>query len=165
MAAGDIDRLEPMAQELLELSAPLEATSHQAARTAQSGLHYLADCSLVRGDYAEASRRYARALAHARDSQLDAFATSELVGFAMATAGEGNHDSALRLAVSAYKHFEDLGIWPTAPFWDRLQERFIGGARDALGPEGAEEAERAGRAMPFETVLDEVVATGAVDAS
>jgi hypothetical protein len=42
-------------------------------------------------------------------------------------------------------------------FWQRLQERFIGGARAQLTPNEVEEAERSGSEAPFDEVLDEVL--------
>src|SRR5207248_947299 len=64
-SSGEIERLEPMAQELHELGA-----RHEDRWTVQMALHYLADCPLIGGDYAQSEARYLRALAHAHSSGL-----------------------------------------------------------------------------------------------
>jgi predicted ATPase len=151
VASGEIERVEPMAQELYELGTP---------ETRADGLHYLADCPLIGGDYAEAEKRYRRALSHARDSGFVTQCQAELLGVAMSLAGQGDHARAVRLAAAADAHREALGLQPGNPahWWMKLQERHIGGARHQLGAEQAEEAERAGREAPFDAVLDEVLA-------
>jgi tetratricopeptide (TPR) repeat protein len=150
VASGEIERVEPMAQELYELGTP---------ETRADGLHYLADCPLIGGDYAEAEKRYREALGHARDSGFVTQCQAELLGVAMSVAGQGDHARAVRLAAAAYAHREALGLQPGNPahWWMKLQERHIGGARDHLGAEEAEKAERAGREVPFDAVVDEVL--------
>jgi len=156
VASGKIERVEPMAQELYELG-----KRYGNLDTQGDGLHYLADCPLIGGDYAEAERRYLRALAHARSSGIHGQCPPELLGVAMSAAGRGDHTRAVRLAAAAYAQREALGFGPGNPahWWSRLQERYIGGARAHLAPGEVEEAERAGRAAPFDAVLDEVLGT------
>ena len=151
VAAGEIDRVEPVAQELYELGTP---------DTQADALHYLADCPLIGGDYAEAENRYLRALAHARTSGFVTQCQAELLGVAMSVAGQGDHERAVRLAAAAYGQREDLGLQQGNPahWWMKLQERHIGGARAHLGLEETEKAERSGRETPFDAVLDEVLA-------
>jgi predicted ATPase/class 3 adenylate cyclase len=152
VAAGEIGRAEPLAQELYEIG-----TRHEARRIEHPGLHYLADCPLIGGDYAEAERRYVRALAHARRWGMLTMCTEELLGVAMSTAGQGNHARAVRLAAAAHAEKEALGTHGTTLFWTELQERHIGGARAQLSPDELEEAECAGREARFDDVLDEVL--------
>jgi predicted ATPase/class 3 adenylate cyclase len=152
VASGEIERAEPLAQELYELGA-----RHGARRTEQSGLHYLADCPLIAGNYAESEERYIRALAHARRFGMLTMCTEELLGVAMSVAGQGDPERAVRLAAAAYTEKEALGTHGTTLFWKALQERFIGGARAQLPPEALEAAQRAGREQPFQAVLDEVL--------
>ncbi len=157
VAAGEIERVEPMAQELYELG-----SRHGNRDTQGDGLHYLADCPLIAGDYAKAEKRYRRALAHARTSGFVAQCPTELLGVAMSAAGQRDHERAVRLAAAAYAEREALGLRPGNPahWWIRLQEQHIGGARAQLGPDEAEKAERAGREAAFDAVLDEVLGTG-----
>ncbi|HUP59480.1 MAG TPA: hypothetical protein VNA69_03575, partial [Thermoanaerobaculia bacterium] len=146
VSSGEIERAETMAQELYELGVRNDATRPQ-----QSALHYLADCPLIGGDYAEAERRYARAVAHARSSGILVMCATDLVGVAMSAAGRGNHARAVRLAAAAYAQLETFGFGdqPPAHFWTRLQEWFIGGARAQLTPEELDAAERAGSEADF----------------
>jgi len=157
VAAGEIERVEPMARELCELG-----RRYGSRDTEMDGLHYLADCPLLAGDYADAEKRYRRALAHARSSGFVAQCPTELVGVAMSAAGQGDHVRAVRLASAAYAKREALGLRPGNPahWWIRLQEQHIGGARARLEPDEAEKAERAGREAAFDAVLDEVLGTG-----
>jgi predicted ATPase/class 3 adenylate cyclase len=161
VASGEIERVEPMAQTLYELG-----RRYGNADAEGDGLHYLADCPLIGGDYAEAEKRYLRALAHARNSGIVVQCPPELLGVAMSIAGRGDHVRAVRLAAAAYARREALGQAPSNPahWWSRLQERHIGGARAQLGPEQAEDAERAGRDVPFDAVLDEVLGVGTASA-
>jgi len=156
ISAGDVAGAEPAARKLYELG------ERSGSRDTQGdALHYLADCPLLSGDYAEAEVRYARALAFARRSGIPNQCANELLGVAMSAAGQGDHERAVRLAEAAYTKKEALGLPRGRPghFWTRLQEWFIGGAHASLRPDELEEAERAGREAPFEDVLDEVLAT------
>jgi hypothetical protein len=123
------------------------------------GLHYLADCPLIAGAYAEAEERYLRTLAHARSSGFMAQVPTELLGVAMSAAGQGDHRRAVRLAAAAYAQRDALGLKPGNPahWWIRLQEQHIGSARRQLTPDELEQAERLGRETAFDAVLDEVL--------
>jgi predicted ATPase len=158
VSAGEIERAEPMARQLYELG-----ERHGNPDTQGDALHYLADCPLLAGDYAEAERRYLRALGHARSSGILVSCQAELLGVAMSAAGLGDYARAVRLAAAARAHREALGLGRANPthWWSRLQELFIGGARAQLSPQEAEAAERAGRETPFDAVLDEVLGTRA----
>ena len=153
-SSGEIERLEPMAQELYELGA-----RHEDRWTVQMALHYLADCPLIGGDYAQSEARYLRALAHAHSSGLLVQCPAELIGIAMSAAGQGDPVRAVRLAAAANARREAFGY--TRPsgilWWRRMQERHIAHARAQLKPADAEEAERAGTENPFDAVLDEVL--------
>ena len=156
VAAADVDRLEETASALYELG-----VRHNARRTKQSALHYLADRPLLTGDYQEAERRYRRSLAHAHESGILAQRTEELLGIAMSKAGQGEYATAVRLAEAAYEQHRAEGRTHGNPrhFWSRLQKQFIGEARARLSPDELAKAERAGREAPFDEVLDEVLAT------
>ncbi|MDQ3380924.1 MAG: tetratricopeptide repeat protein [Actinomycetota bacterium] len=151
VSSGEIESAESMARELRSLGA-----RHGARRAEQLALHFLADCPLVAGNYAEAEDRYLHALAHARASGLPRRSVDELLGVAMSKAGHGDHARAVRLATAAYAEAEALGK-SSDHWWSKMQEWFIGGARASLARDELEEAERAGREAPFEAVLDEVL--------
>jgi predicted ATPase/class 3 adenylate cyclase len=151
VARGESEGAEVKAHELERLGA-----MYEAPRPRQLGLHFLADCPLVRGDYPQAERRYLRALAYARRSELLHSCPNELLGIAMSAAGQGDDTRAVRLAAAAYAQQELLGLGNNR-WWSAMQERLIGMARARLGPDAAEEAERAGRKVSFDAVLDEVL--------
>jgi predicted ATPase/class 3 adenylate cyclase len=151
VSSGEIEQAESMAQELRELGA-----RHEASRAEQLALHFLADCRLIAGDYCEAERRYLRALAHARDSQLPRRCVDELLGVAMSASGQEDIARAVRLASAAYAEAQVLGK-SSDHWWTTMQEWFIGGARAQLTAGELEAAECAGLGVPFEAVLDEVL--------
>ena len=84
---------------------------------------------------------------------------NEMHGVAMAVSGRGGYERALRIAAAASAEWERVrerrGAALALPFWARLQEEHIGGARDALGPEAAAAAEAEGRALPFERAVED----------
>jgi predicted ATPase len=151
VATGEVERAESTAEELLAIATPSDASLMQ-----QLALHFLADCPLVAGHYAEAERRYLRALAYARAAGLPGRATDEVLGVAMAAAGQGDAARALRLAGAAYAEQERLAKG-TDRWWGKMQELLIGPARASLGPEQAGRAERSGRETAFDKVLDELL--------
>ena len=123
----------------------------------QIALHFLADCPLVAGDYAEAELRYLRALAYARSAGLVARYTDEVVGVAMSLAGQGHAARAIRLAASAHAEHERLGLGSDY-WWSTMQDRLLGRARASLPPNELDEAERTGRETPFDDAVEEVLA-------
>jgi predicted ATPase/class 3 adenylate cyclase len=155
VASGDIGRAEPLARQLYEIG-----RRHEARSRAHSGLHYLADCALIGREYPEAEIRYHQALADAVRWGILRMCPEELMGFAMSVAGQGDHRRALRLAAAANARKDELGTLGTSLFWNQLQDRHIGGARDQLSEAEAEEAERSGRETPFDSVLEEVLGPG-----
>ncbi len=155
VAAGETEAAEQMASELRTM-----ATRHGHRRAEQLALHFLSDCPLVAGDYVESESRYRRALAHARESGLPRRCVDELLGVAMSASGQGDHFRAVRLASAAFSEQLALGQHGDA-WWTRMQEWFIGGARASLAAAELEEAERAGKEVPLDAVLDEVLGTAA----
>jgi predicted ATPase/class 3 adenylate cyclase len=151
VASGEVERAEAMAQELFAVVADSQASLMQ-----QLALHFLADCPLVAGDYAEAERRYLRALAYARTAGLPGRATDEVLGVAMSLAGQGDSARAVRLAAAAHAEQAALGKG-TDHWWRSMQERLIGGARTDLEPGELEQVDRVGRETPFDAVLDELL--------
>lgn len=158
VAGGDAAAAEPLAQRLYELG-----LEHDAVTIRGDALHFLADCPLLTGDYAEAERRYRRALGHAWEHGMALQAANELLGTAMSAAGQHDPARAVRLAEAAYEQRVRLGVRRLSPmgFWRDLQDRFIGSAREQLSAADLEDAERAGREAPFEAVIDEVLADAA----
>jgi hypothetical protein len=134
-----------MSLELLEIAGADPRTEHFA-------YHFLADCALIRGDPEEAERRYRQSLAAAVPLG-DLIETSfEVQGVAMAAAGNGDPERALRLAGSVEALWQSLGTWISVAFWDILLERYLGPAREQLG-ERADAAWAEGRALAFDDAV------------
>jgi len=146
VALGDVERAESLSRDLLDMADGDPRTEHFA-------FHFLADCALIRGDVEEAGKRYRESLRAALPLG-DVIETSiEVQGVAMAAAGTGDPQRALRLAGSVEALWESLGASLSVAFWDALLEKYIGGAREALGA-GADAVWTEGRALPFEDAVD-----------
>jgi predicted ATPase/class 3 adenylate cyclase len=142
VALGETERAEAISRDLLERVDDDPRTEHFA-------YHFLADCALVRGEAAEAERRYRESLRAALPLG-DVIETSfEVEGVAMAAAGLGDVKRALRLAGAVEALWESLGMSIRIAFWDALRERYLGPAREQLGAE-AEVVWAEGRAMAFD---------------
>ena len=146
VALGDSERAESLSRELLERAAGDPRTEHFA-------YHFLADCALMRGDTEEAEMRYRESL-RAAIPLGDVVETSfEVEGVAMAAAGNGDPERALRLAGAVEALYESLGISISVPFWEAFRVRFLGPAREQLGAE-AEAVWAEGRALAFDDAVE-----------
>jgi predicted ATPase/class 3 adenylate cyclase len=146
VAMGDSEGAESLSRELLERAAGDPRTEHFA-------FHFLADCALMRGDTAEAETRYRESL-RAAIPLGDVVETSfEVEGVAMAAAGNGDPERALRLAGAVEALNESLGVTISVPFWEAFRERFLGPAREALGTE-ADAVWAEGRALAFDDAVE-----------
>jgi hypothetical protein len=140
-----VERAEALSRELLE-------RGRDDVRTRHFAIHFLADCSLIRGDCAEAESRYRESLRAALELG-DVFETSiEVQGIAMALAGQGDSTRALELAAAVEALWRSLGTDLHVAFWDRLLDRHLGRARSALGAE-ADEARARGFALAFDDAV------------
>jgi hypothetical protein len=80
--------------------------------------------------------------------------SSEIQGVAMAAAGNGHCELALRLASAAAAEFGALAIeFSGIVFWMALLDRYLGVARAQLGPEAANAAWEEGRRLRFEDAV------------
>ena len=147
VAEGEVDRAEPLSRELLEL-----ARDRGDARSEHFAHHFLGDCALIRGDCDEAEDLY-RASLRAALPLGDLLETSfEVQGVGMSAAGRGDWARGLRLAAAGYAMWESIGATVGGTFWNVLLDRYIGAAREGLGPEGdAVWAE--GHAMSFDDAV------------
>jgi non-specific serine/threonine protein kinase len=119
--------------------------------------HFLADCALLRGDCSTAAAHYALSLDAAARSGDRIETCFELQGVAMASAGLGRPERALRIAGAAEAQLRSLGHVFMVCFWTALLERYLGRARSDLGAE-ADAAWQAGRRMSFEAAIAEAAA-------
>lgn len=145
LVALDEVRAEALAHELLE-------RGEDDVRTRHFAIHFLADCSLIRGECAEAEERYRESLRAALELGDVIEASAEVQGVAMAKAGQGDSARALELAASVEALWRSLGTDLHVAFWEKLLERYLGDARTALGPD-AEAAHTRGLGMPFDDAI------------
>jgi len=145
LVALDEVRAEALAHELL-------VRGEDDVRTRHFAIHFLADCSLIRGDCAEAEERYRESLRAALELGDVIEASAEVQGVAMAKAGQGEWARALELAASVEALWRSLGTDLHVGFWERLLERYLGHARTALGPD-AEAARTRGLELPFDDAV------------
>jgi len=122
-------------------------------RTEHFACHFLGDCALIEGTPGEALRHYRRSLALARAVKDRVETTFELQGVAMSLAGLGDGEVGLRLAGSVEAEKLRLGMESTMGFWEELLERYLGAARETVGPEAARRALDIGRAIPFDEAV------------
>lgn len=149
VGTGDVDRVEPLAREALAVAERTRDVSSE-----HYAHHYLADCSLIRGDCATALRRYHRALELALEIADRSEVSAELQGAAMAAAGLGHSAMALRIAGAAAAEFDALAVDLTGMvFWQALLDRYLGQARAALGEPVAAAAWEEGRRTWFEHAI------------
>ena len=145
VALDEVERAEALSHELLE-------RGKDDVRTRHFAIHFLADCSLIRGDCAEAEERYRESLRAALELG-DVIETSvEVQGVAMARAGQGDWVRALELAASVQALWRSLGTDLHITFWDRLLERYLGHARAALGAD-ADPAWTQGLGLAFDDAV------------
>jgi predicted ATPase/class 3 adenylate cyclase len=145
VALDEVERAEALSHELLE-------RGKDDVRTRHFAIHFLADCSLIRGDCAEAEERYRESLRAALELG-DVIETSvEVQGVAMAKAGQGDWALALELAASVQALWRSLGTDLHITFWDRLLERYLGHARTALGTD-ADAAWTQGLGLAFDDAV------------
>ena len=102
--------------------------------------HFLVDCAVLEGDVAEAERRYRLSLQAAWQSGYEVKSCYELQGMAMAAAGNGDAQRAMRLASAADANIRRLGVLQLPTFWVELIDRHVATSRAQLGAEHAEAA-------------------------
>jgi predicted ATPase/class 3 adenylate cyclase len=145
VALGEVERAETISYELLERAGD--------PRTEHFAYHFLADCALIRGDTVEAENRYRQSLRAALPLG-DVIETSfEVQGVAMAVAGNGDSEKALRLAASVEATWDSLGISISIAFWDSLLDRYLSPARELLGAK-ADAVWAEGRALDFDDAVE-----------
>jgi predicted ATPase/class 3 adenylate cyclase len=152
VALGETEAAEPRAHELLEL-----ARREDDVRSEHFAHHFLADCALMRDDCATADDRYRRSLLAALPLG-DAIETSfEIQGLAMAAAGLGRPERALRLGGAGAAIWEQTGAAIDVPFWRALLDNWLTLARESLPEDEASRAWEAGRQLSFERAIEEAL--------
>ena len=152
VAVGDTESVKRLAPESLAISQSLgDGWSEHFAH------HFLGDCAVMDGDMEEAERRYRLSLQAAWQSGDQVESCYELQGMAMAAAGMGNAERALRLAAAADATLRRLGVESLPPFWTALVDRHVAMARERLGTEAADAAWAAGAHLTMPSAVDEAL--------
>jgi predicted ATPase/class 3 adenylate cyclase len=153
VSQGDLEPAERLAREALALAE--EQDDPWARHLAH---HFLADCALISEDFESAEERYTRSLRAAIALGNRSEQSIELQGVAMAAAGRGHAERALRLAAAADKAYSDLGIDISGvAFWIALLEKNLGPAKSALGA-GAAVLEEEGARLSLDEAVAEALA-------
>ncbi len=152
ISRGDVDRAEAIAHDIYRRAAD---TSDWAGELAALAL--LAGCALIRGDFASAEQRYARAAVFAWEHGDRRECATQMQGLAVAVSGRGDYERALRIFGATLAERERRGLEWNIPSWVQLLEEHLGRARADLGSKAAAAAEAEGRALPFEHAFDEAV--------
>jgi len=147
VAKGDVGRAQGIAEQLLRIAGGDLWTTHLAH-------HYLADCAMLAGDPGEALESYKVALDLANQMGNVLETAIEIQGVAIASAGVGDPELAIRLNGAAEAAFEGLGVVVEVQFWMALLERYLGPARETLGSR-ADSIDRDGRSLALEDAVRE----------
>ena len=120
--------------------------------------HLMGDCGLMEGKYQEAERDYGLSL-KASDKYGDTgYACMQITSIAMAVAGQGRLEKALRLNAAATKTAKTLGHWipdeVPVEFWKELVDKHIIGTRKKLGKNLSDLSEKEGQAMSLEEAVE-----------
>ena len=153
VADHEVDLAEPLALESLKLAVD------QGDPIAQ-GLahHFLGDCGLIRGDCDAAEQSYRQSLELAWRRGASDWTLGELQGMAMAAAGLGRPERALRLGAAAENALESFGIDQSGiKFWSALLDRYYGLAREALGTEASAASWEQGRQLSLDEAIREAL--------
>jgi predicted ATPase/class 3 adenylate cyclase len=152
VSIGDVETVKRIGPEALATSQALaDRWSEHFAH------HFLGDCAVIEGDVAEADRRYRLSLEAAWQTGDQVETCYELQGMAMAAAGSGESERALRLASAAKANLEKLGVEHFPPFWVALVGRHVAMARGALRPDLADGAWTAGATLSLSDAVHEAL--------
>jgi len=146
VSLGETEIVEPMAHEAI---AAAKAT--RDLHSEHFAHHFVADCSLIRGECDTALPRYRRALELAMELGDRAETAVEIQGVAMSLAGMKQAARALRLGGAAAAELDAVAVDLSGiTFWNALLQRFFGQARAALGDDAAAAAWKEGRHTGFD---------------
>jgi predicted ATPase/DNA-binding SARP family transcriptional activator/DNA-binding CsgD family transcriptional regulator len=156
-AQGDVGRARACYEEARAL---LEAAGERPVRLP----HHLGGLALDEGRYAAAGAWFRESLALQRAQGLREWVPSSLADLAGLAAAEGDAARALRLAGAAERAAEEAGATLQPTERARL-DRWLAGARRALGPTAAEAARAAGRDLSVDEAVTEALAAPAPEAA
>ena len=107
-----------------------------------------------------AEQRFREALAVCREGGSEDILDETLLGLAAATARQGNLPLAAQLAGAARAHPSSGRAPNEAAIWSQLNDEMLSPARDCLGPDNWDAAERSGGALTVPEAIDLALARG-----
>lgn len=119
--------------------------------------HLLGDCGLIEGKYLESEQEYGLSLEAVYKYGDTSYVIMQIASIAMAVAGQGRYEKALRLNAAATQAAKTQQLWvpeevPVA-FWKELVNRHFVGTRNQLGKELSAKIEEDGRSMHLEEAV------------
>ena len=129
------------------------SNAHGDIRNEHSGWHFLADCALVEGNYAESLKLYQKSLSLAKMLEDRLETSAEIQGVGMSLAGLGASEGALRLVSAAKAEWQRIGVDLQIKFWDDLLDRYMGKARYGIDPAAADLAWSEGSGIAFDDAV------------
>ena len=145
-----VESAEPLAKQNLR-----DAIALNTNREKTWNLHFHADCALMRKDYKETERRYSVAMRRWLKIGNQLEACGEMMGLTFGLSGQGRYMKALRLKGAIDAKYEEYGasVFPVK-FWSDWIEKYIDGARKAVGEKADATYEQEGREMEFEKAVE-----------
>ncbi len=148
VSQGQVGKARPLANEALALGVSLNDPYAQ-----QGAHHYIADFGLIEEDWNAAYQHYSSALRLALEIGDMMQSTIEMQGVAMALTGMSQLERALRLDGAATAYRQELGGEFSVPFWDALLAKYLGRAKEQLGPKASAAAWEEGKRMDFQDAV------------
>jgi len=153
VSEGQVAKARPLANEALELGLILNDRRAQL-----EAHHYIADCALIESDATTAHQHYSYSLRAALELGDMLNASIQMQGMAMALAGMSQHERALLLGSAAAASVRELaGTDVSVPFWDALLAKYLGRAKEQLGPKASARVWEEGGQMSFERAVSYAV--------
>lgn len=149
VALGQVEEARSFSEEIIAFG-----RKNDDRRSEHFGWHFLADCALIEGRCDESLGLYGQSLALARVLGDRIETSFEIQGVAMSLAGLGDSRKACLLGASVRGEFTRLGVDPHMRFWDALLDRYLVRARETLGSDAAERAEKDGRLLSFDDAVE-----------
>lgn len=152
VAMEDVDQAAPLAREIIAA-----AKASRDDRNVHYGYHFAADCALIRGDGTAGEELYGESLRAALAYGDEAETIWEVEGVAMSAGYRGDARRSLRLGGAVESRKEELGLDISVHFWEKLQARSYGAARETLGPAESARVWAEGRSMGWEAAVTEAL--------
>jgi hypothetical protein len=118
--------------------------------------HFKGDCALAQKEFVDAEKKYGLASETAQKLGIIFQVYADIQGVAFALSGQSRWAKALRINAAALEGFKSIGveIYGLFPMWDQFIDKYINGAKKAVGEELLLQYEEEGRGMDLEKALE-----------